>query len=204
MRPSAAAILHRSTPTATASASTQGRPVAALALLFALSSGCATYKARPIDSVESASTLEARRLDDPVLKAFLERYSSGQAPKGSWDFDRLALAALYYHPDLEVARAGHEVARAAAITAGARPNPSLTLACPAKVPVSTGTPPPREPSRRPIPVPEDRTKEAEGAARGSSSTTSVPSLAVASMRPKTCSGKAAPRASGKTSGSCAA
>jgi outer membrane protein TolC len=44
-----------------------------------------------------------------------------------WDFDTLTLAAFYYHPDLAVARAQWNVARAGIKTAGGRPNPTLTL-----------------------------------------------------------------------------
>jgi len=38
----------------------------------------------------------------------------------------LTLAGCYYHPDLDVARAQVRLAEASLITAGARPNPSLT------------------------------------------------------------------------------
>jgi outer membrane protein TolC len=44
-----------------------------------------------------------------------------------WDFDTLTLAALYYHPDLKLARAQHDIAEAGEITAAQRPNPSLSL-----------------------------------------------------------------------------
>lgn len=40
----------------------------------------------------------------------------------------LTLAALYYHSDIAVARAGLQVAEAGVITAGARPNPSIRVA----------------------------------------------------------------------------
>jgi hypothetical protein len=43
-------------------------------------------------------------------------------------FHLLTLAAYYYHPDLDVARARSRIARAAIITAGARPNPTLRTA----------------------------------------------------------------------------
>ena len=39
----------------------------------------------------------------------------------------LTLAAFYYHPDMEVARAEWDVARAAIQTAGGRPNPTLNV-----------------------------------------------------------------------------
>ncbi|MDD2661049.1 MAG: hypothetical protein PHY54_15445 [Methylococcales bacterium] len=48
-------------------------------------------------------------------------------PLKSWDIDRLTLAAIYYHPDLALARAQAETADAAITTAGQRPNPNITL-----------------------------------------------------------------------------
>lgn len=44
-----------------------------------------------------------------------------------WDFEDLTLAAFYFHPDLEVARAQWAVARASEITAGERPNPTVGI-----------------------------------------------------------------------------
>ncbi|MGH8239662.1 MAG: TolC family protein [Steroidobacteraceae bacterium] len=44
----------------------------------------------------------------------------------SWDLERLTLAAFYYHPALDVARAQWTVSQAAVQTAVARPNPTLT------------------------------------------------------------------------------
>jgi outer membrane protein TolC len=48
-------------------------------------------------------------------------------PPKSWDFQMLALAACYYHPELEVARVHWEVAKAGIITAGEYPNPGVGL-----------------------------------------------------------------------------
>jgi outer membrane protein TolC len=70
--------------------------------------------------------LEARRLTDPGLKRFLEAHGGGLLPV--WDLERLSLAALYFHPSLDVARAQWKTAQAAVQTAGARPNPTLRLA----------------------------------------------------------------------------
>lgn len=44
-----------------------------------------------------------------------------------WDFDMLTLAAFYYQPSLEVARAQWAVAQGGEVTAGQRPNPTLTV-----------------------------------------------------------------------------
>jgi outer membrane protein TolC len=43
----------------------------------------------------------------------------------TWDFEKLTLAAFYYHPGLDVARAQWGVAKAAVTTAGGRPNPTV-------------------------------------------------------------------------------
>lgn len=48
-------------------------------------------------------------------------------PPARLDFEQLALAALYFHPSLDVARAQWEVSRAAGRSAEARPNPTVNL-----------------------------------------------------------------------------
>jgi outer membrane protein TolC len=48
-------------------------------------------------------------------------------PLESWDVNTLTLAALYFSSDMEMARARTQVAEAAVVTAGARPNPSLSV-----------------------------------------------------------------------------
>jgi outer membrane protein TolC len=48
-------------------------------------------------------------------------------PAVEWDFEMLMLAAFYYHPSLEVARAQWAVAQGGEKTAGQRPNPTLTV-----------------------------------------------------------------------------
>ncbi len=100
--------------------------MAGTALLVA---SCATYTPRPLVPQESASALEARTLDDPRLRQFISNANpaAAEAATGSWDLTALTLAALYYHPDIEVARAKLVTSRAAVITAGQRPNPSLSI-----------------------------------------------------------------------------
>lgn len=95
-----------------------------------LAAGCAHYEAKPLSPAQTASALENRSLDDPGLRSFLEKNLHREAAAGApraWDFEMLTLAAFYYHPDLEVARAEWDVARAAIVTAGGRPNPTLSL-----------------------------------------------------------------------------
>ena len=98
-----------------------------LALL--LLAGCARFQPRPIIPAETAAKLDARALDDPDFKQFLEK-NLGQPfaiwPPKSWDFETLTLAALYYHPSLSVARAQWQVALGGKLTAAERPNPTVS------------------------------------------------------------------------------
>jgi len=89
--------------------------------------GCIHYQPKPLSPEITLDALEARRLDAPDLGRFL-RDNAGVAdwPPAAWDPDALILAALYYNPELEVARARWRVAGAGAMTAGARPNPAAT------------------------------------------------------------------------------
>ena len=99
--------------------------VAALAI-----SGCAHFEPRAIAPAASASAYEARTLDNAELHAFIQqntRREFASWPPAQWNFELLTLAALYYHPDLDVARAKLSVAQAGSQTAGMRPNPTLNL-----------------------------------------------------------------------------
>jgi outer membrane protein, heavy metal efflux system len=117
--------------------------VAGLCLL----AGCAHFEAKPLSPDQTATQFEARTLDDPGLKKFIEHNRKPQAPPASglgstelaevqppsttsqeWDFEALTLVALYYHPSLDVARAQWAVAQAGIRTAGQRPNPAANLA----------------------------------------------------------------------------
>ena len=92
--------------------------------------GCATYHAKPISPPDTASAFEARTLDNPALKKFMETNLHHEVrpwPPEAWDFALLSMAARYYHPELDAARAKQKSAEAAVITAGTRPNPSLTF-----------------------------------------------------------------------------
>jgi len=83
--------------------------------------GCATFHPKPLTPDRTAEVFSARNLADPGLQKFL-----GQAPT-TWNLDSLTLAALYYQPDLDVARAQWQGALAARRTAGEIPNPALSL-----------------------------------------------------------------------------
>jgi outer membrane protein, heavy metal efflux system len=105
--------------------------VAAVVGAMALAAtSCRRFQPAPLSPADSASALESRSLADPGLRALFERVLPGGPPRwpiAKWDLATLTLAALYYHPSLEVARAQWHVAEAGIATAGARPNPTLTI-----------------------------------------------------------------------------
>src|ERR1700730_14692697 len=95
--------------------------------------GCAAqrYQAAPIVASTTASRLELRNLADPGPQSFVEQnlgHSVSPWPPATWDLQTLSLAALYFHPALDSARARIAGTEAALITAGARHNPSLSIA----------------------------------------------------------------------------
>ena len=91
--------------------------------------GCARFQDRPLNPADSAVRIEARNLSSPALREFIKSVVGHTAawPFKTWDIDRLTLAAIYYHPDLALARAQAETADAATTTAAQRPNPSITV-----------------------------------------------------------------------------
>jgi len=103
-----------------------------LPLIFGtvLLAGCAHFKSQPLAPEKTAAQLESRRLDDDGLKKFLEQnlgHEFQNWPQTNWNFQELALVAFYFHPSLEVARDQWLVTQAGLKTAGARPNPSVTV-----------------------------------------------------------------------------
>ena len=83
------------------------------------------YTATLINPLDEAREYSARRLDDPTLARILAAH--GVPIEGTaWDSRQLALAALYFRPDLTEAERSLAAARAGEITAGVRPYPSVT------------------------------------------------------------------------------
>ena len=92
--------------------------------------GCARFRPEPLSPSDSATALNSRTLADLRLQRFIrasQPVSSGLS-SDPWNLDKLTLAALYYHPDLPVARAKLAASEAGVATAGERPNPSLNFA----------------------------------------------------------------------------
>lgn len=98
-----------------------------LALLL---SGCVHFQSKELKPAAEADNLESRTLTDAGVRTFIQTNAPAIAPANwpppSWDFSLLTAAALYYHADMEVARAKLASADAAVISAGARPNPTLS------------------------------------------------------------------------------
>jgi cobalt-zinc-cadmium efflux system outer membrane protein len=90
--------------------------------------GCARFEAKPLSPERTAADFEARTLDDPNLKAFVQANLKDAVttwPPREWDFHTLTLVALFYHPSLDVARAQWAVAKGQEQAAAERPNPTL-------------------------------------------------------------------------------
>ncbi|MBV9757137.1 MAG: TolC family protein, partial [Alphaproteobacteria bacterium] len=111
-------------------------------LLGASLSGCARYQPAPLSASANAAGLEARSLaGNARLERFI-RASLPAQPAGPirWDLGSLTLAALYFHPDLDIARSKLAAARAAVATARQRPNPTLSFSPLYNLNVATPTP----------------------------------------------------------------
>jgi outer membrane protein TolC len=99
-------------------------------VLLTVGAGCHHIAPRPLAPEASAAALQARTLDDPGLRTFLASVPEGapdEWPLRNWNLDRLTLAALYFHPTLDVARAHAAAVQAGKETAAMLPNPTLGI-----------------------------------------------------------------------------
>ncbi len=94
-----------------------------VATALALTS-CVRYQPQPLDPPHAEQQFRSRSLTDPGLVAFLKRTNW---PPEKLQLGDLEAVALYYSPDLDVARAHLRTAQAAIVTASTRPNPSLSI-----------------------------------------------------------------------------
>ena len=95
-------------------------PIAAALLL----TNCARYQPHVLDPPHSEQQFRTRSLSDPGLAAFLKR---SDWPPAKLNLRDLYSVALYYNPELDVARAHLRTAQAAIQTANTRPNPSISI-----------------------------------------------------------------------------
>ena len=96
-----------------------------LALATGLLAGCATYQPKDLNPAAAQAQLERRSLKDEGLQRFLSTH--GAPSNEEWDLAQFTLAAFYFSPELDLARAQLAEAEASVHTAGARPNPSLNF-----------------------------------------------------------------------------
>lgn len=88
------------------------------------------YRPAPLSPALTAQHLEAHSLSDSGFEQFVRQQvalSRPGWPPEKWDLRLLTLAAFYFNPDLEAARAQVVTAQAAIVTAGMKPNPTLSL-----------------------------------------------------------------------------
>jgi outer membrane protein TolC len=103
-----------------------------LSILISLStmaSGCGfqTYVAKPIQPTEVIQQLESKSPDSNEFRAYLiaQNYPQNQLPIQQWGLDELTYSALFFHPDLDVARASWRAQQAGVIKA--KQNPEISI-----------------------------------------------------------------------------
>ncbi len=101
----------------------------ALSLSLLTLSGCIEYHAKPLDPMLINQQQAQRSLDSPALKTFLEQHDAplSQWPLSRWNLPQLTLAALYFHPDLDAARATWQQAQANQQRSAQHPNPQFAF-----------------------------------------------------------------------------
>ena len=97
--------------------------------LALLAHGCGfqSYFPKPIKPAEVTARQEAKTPDSQAFKDYLlaQNYPKGQLPIQQWGLNELSYSALFFHPDLNVARAQWRAAQSAQITAAQRPELGL-------------------------------------------------------------------------------
>ncbi len=102
----------------------------ALLIVFVGLAGCTTYHPQPIAPAQLARQFEQRSLASKELHAFVVRETGHDVapwPPAHWSREMLTLAAFYYNPALDVARAQWGTAKAGIDVADTIPNPVLQL-----------------------------------------------------------------------------
>jgi len=92
-------------------------------------SGCLHYQAKPLDPQLTAQRFQQRTLDSNGLHTFLQQQGKPlpQWPLPHWGLPQLTLAALYFHPDLDAARALWQQAQANQQRSAQRANPQFAF-----------------------------------------------------------------------------
>ncbi|TDR45670.1 CRISPR system Cascade subunit CasA [Tahibacter aquaticus] len=96
--------------------------------VFAGIAGCVAYTPRPIDLAAKHALLAEASLDDEATARLLNQCGMGMpTPHREWKKAELTCVALARSPRMSAARGAVEEALAGAITARARPNPTLSV-----------------------------------------------------------------------------
>jgi len=104
------------------------RPAVLVCLIILTAAGCIRYQPKPITAARTMDDFEARRLDATEISSQVKSVPGVATwPPPAWDLRSLTLAAMYYSPDLDLARAQWGTAQAGRITAGERPNPTASV-----------------------------------------------------------------------------
>lgn len=106
------------------------KSLAVIALTSTFLSGCAfqTYSPQPIDPAERAAHYRAHNPNSDAFRDYLlaQGYAADSLPIQQWGPRELTLSALFFNPQLDVARAQWRTAQAAEITSGERQNPRIS------------------------------------------------------------------------------
>ena len=94
-------------------------------LLLAVAAGCGsqTYRAKPLRPDASAQAFIDRSLADAGLRAYVvaQGIAADTWPPARWSLAQLTMVAMFFHPDIEVARARARVSTAETQTSRTRP-----------------------------------------------------------------------------------
>lgn len=107
----------------------KGKGLLIYGVIVLVITGCARFQRVELNPSKLYQDFYARSLDSAELKTFIETQTGKTNinwPLKEWDFEHLALAGLFYNPEIETARLSIKSAESAIITAGARPNPSIS------------------------------------------------------------------------------
>lgn len=118
------------------------RVLAAAGLL--LIGGCTTYRQSPVSAAANAEALMTRSIESAAVQQVVAKehpeMNAAPWPPERWTPELLSLAAIALHPDLDVARAEWQAARAALRTAAERPNPTASVGVEHKATGGNGSP----------------------------------------------------------------
>jgi cobalt-zinc-cadmium efflux system outer membrane protein len=105
-------------------------PWLALGTLSLMLSGCGfqTYQPKPLDPSQRMQEYRSHNPDGSDFRSFAESqgYPTDSWPIAHWGLRELTLSALFFHPELDVARAQLQASQAREITAGQRQDPSIS------------------------------------------------------------------------------